>query len=86
MRAMTVSISPQQATRIEEAVESGAYASNSEVVRDALRLWEQREAVRAAELARLKEAYDAGMASGEGRVLDANGFLAELKAEKARRG
>ncbi len=86
MRAMTVSLSPQQASRIEEAVESGAYASNSEVVRDALRLWEQREAMRAAELARLKEAYDAGMASGEGRVLDAGSFLAELKAEKARRG
>jgi antitoxin ParD1/3/4 len=86
MRAMTVSLSPQQVTRIEDAVESGAYASNSEVVRDALRLWEQREAVRAAEVARFKTAYDDGMASGEGRRLDAETFLAELKAEKARHG
>ncbi len=34
-------------------------------MRDALRLWEQREEVRALELARLKQAYDEGIASGE---------------------
>jgi len=47
--------------------EAGDHASNSEVVRDALRLWEQREEFRGLEIERLKRAYDQGMASREGR-------------------
>jgi antitoxin ParD1/3/4 len=39
MRTMNISLSPQQASRIQQAVETGDYASNSEVMRDALRLW-----------------------------------------------
>ena len=65
MRPLTISLSPKQLARLSQAVESGAYASNSEVVRDALRLWEQREEMRALELARLKQAYEEGIASGE---------------------
>ena len=65
MRALTISLSPQQLARLSKAVESGAYASNSEVVRDALRLWEQREELRELEIARLKQAYEEGLASGE---------------------
>jgi len=39
MPMVTVSISPEQAARMREAVNCGAYASGSEVVRAALRLW-----------------------------------------------
>lgn len=85
MKTLTISLSPQQVARLHGAVESGAYASNSEVVRDALRLWEQREEIRLLEINRLKRAYDEGMASGEGREVDAKTLLAELKAE-IRRG
>ncbi|MBB2753630.1 UNVERIFIED_ORG: antitoxin ParD1/3/4 [Rhizobium aethiopicum] len=86
MRTLTISLSPQQIARLHDAVESGAYASNSEVVRDALRLWEQREEVRLMEIGRLKKAYDEGMASGTGREIDAKTLLAELKAEARSRG
>lgn len=79
MRTMTISLSPQQASRIQKAVEDGAYASNSEVVRDALRLWEQREELRTLELARLKQAYAEGMASGPGREATAEDLLAAFK-------
>lgn len=65
MRPLTISLSPQQLARLAKAVESGAYASNSEVVREALRLWEQREELRELEIARLKQAYEEGLASGE---------------------
>ncbi|OHV23653.1 type II toxin-antitoxin system ParD family antitoxin [Rhizobium sp. RMa-01] len=84
MRTLTISLSPQQIARLHDAVESGAYASNSEVVRDALRLWEQREEVRLLEIGRLKKAYN--MASGTGREIDAKTLLAELKAEARSRG
>lgn len=71
---------------MQTAVENGGYASNSEIIRDALRLWEQREEVRRMELARLKKAYDEGMASGEGREVNADTLLSELKAETRSRG
>lgn len=86
MRTLTISLTPHQAAMLENAVESGGYASNREIVRDALRLWEQREEVRQMELARLKKAYDEGMASGEGRSVTADTLLAELKAEARKRG
>lgn len=86
MRTLTISLTPRQADRMKQAVASGGYASNSEVVREALRLWEEREEVRAMEMTRLKQAYDDGMASGAGRKIDPADFLARLKAEAAARG
>ncbi|BBF92276.1 CopG family transcriptional regulator [Blastochloris tepida] len=86
MRTMTISLSHQQAERVQQAVESGAYASNSEVVREALRLWAQREEIRALELAKLKQAYDQGMASGPPRPIEPEALLAEFKARTPKRG
>ncbi len=86
MRTMTISISPQQASRVQRAVETGDYASNSEVVRDALRLWEQREEIRALEVAKLKRAYEEGMASGPARAIGADALLEEFKAKARVRG
>lgn len=79
MRPLTISLSPKQLSRLSQAVESGAYASNSEVVRDALRLWEQREEIRALELARLKQAYEEGIASGEPVAMTADELLERIK-------
>lgn len=86
MRTLTVSLTPRQAARLQDAVDGGGYASNSEIVREALRLWEQREELRTLELERLKRAYDEGMASGDGQDVDRAAFLRALKAERAARG
>ncbi len=40
MPMVTVSISPLQAADIRAAVDNGSYASSSEVVREALRMWD----------------------------------------------
>ena len=40
MPMVTVSISPLQAAGIRTAVDTGSYASSSEVVREALRMWD----------------------------------------------
>ncbi|MDH7796853.1 MULTISPECIES: type II toxin-antitoxin system ParD family antitoxin [unclassified Beijerinckia] len=85
MRTMTISLSPQQASRIQQAVETGDYASNSEVIREALRLWEQREEMRTLDLARLRQAYAEGMASGAGQDVTAEGLLQDFKRKKTRR-
>jgi len=86
MRTLTISLSPSQLGRLQAAVDGGAYASNSEIIRDALRLWERREELRAAELAQLKRAYAEGMASGDGREIDVQSLIAELKADFRSRG
>jgi len=83
---MTISLSPQQANRVQQAVATGAYASNSEVMREALRLWEQREEIRELELARLKQAYAEGIASGDRREVTPETLLAEFKAKARSRG
>lgn len=86
MRTMTVSLSDKQAVRIETAVESGDYASNSEVVRDALRLWEDERHRRSFATERLRAAIEEGLASGPGRELNSEKLLAEFKARAASRG
>lgn len=86
MRPLTISLSPQQLARLNKAVESGAYASNSEVLREALRLWEQREEIRELELARLKQAYEEGLASGEPVEMTADELLARIKVKASKRG
>jgi antitoxin ParD1/3/4 len=48
-----------------ELVASGRYASVSEVLRDGLRLLEEREALRAWKLAELKKAIQEGLDSGD---------------------
>ncbi|KQS83864.1 MULTISPECIES: type II toxin-antitoxin system ParD family antitoxin [unclassified Rhizobium] len=78
-------IGPRYEGFVRDLVESGRYASASEVMRDSLRLLEQREEVRALELEMLKREYAEGKASGEPEKVDPVEFLEELKAERARR-
>lgn len=79
-------IGPRYEGFVRELVESGRYASASEVMRDSLRLLEQREEIRVLELEKLKREYAEGKASGEPEEIDPAAFLQELKAERAARG
>ncbi|MFS8049607.1 type II toxin-antitoxin system ParD family antitoxin [Rhizobium sp. BR 314] len=67
---------------VRELVESGRYQSASEVMRDSLRLLEQREETRALELEYLRREYAEGKASGKPEDVDPVAFLKELKAER----
>ena len=86
MRTLTISLTAQQIARLQSAIEGGAYASSSEIVRDALRLWEQREELRALELEHLRRAYADGMASGKPVEIEPAEFLRGLQAERRTRG
>ena len=78
-------IGPHYEGFVRELVESGRYASASEVMRDGLRLLEQREEVRALELEQLRRTFADGKASGEGEAVDPVDFLKGLKAERSAR-
>lgn len=65
---------------IKRLVQSGRYASASEVVRDSLRLLEAHEKLQEAKLAALRAEIHEGLASGPSEPLD----MAEIKASARR--
>lgn len=69
-------------TMVRDMVDSGRYASASEVLRDGLRLLEEREEQRQAKLASLREAMQDGMNSGPATKLDISEVIREAKALK----
>ena len=78
---MTVVVPEPMAETIHAAIAAGEYASASEVVRDAMRLWNERRAFRAEELRLLREAWDHGKASGIAGPFDMKAIIAEAKGE-----
>jgi antitoxin ParD1/3/4 len=68
---LTVTMPAELAAVVKQAVETGDYASTSEVVRAALRDWKMKRALQLEELAALKADIDKGLADvAAGRVKD----------------
>ena len=68
---MTITMPADMAAVIKAAVDSGDYASTSEVVRDALREWKMKRAIQLLEIAALKTDIDKGLADvAAGRIKD----------------
>ena len=81
---LNVSLPKELETRVREHVASGLYGSASEVIREALRLFETYHSVQQTRLAALKADIDQGFADIEaGRVSPVN--MAEIMAEGRRR-
>jgi antitoxin ParD1/3/4 len=67
---MHVSLTPQLEELIKHKVESGMYHSSSEVIREALRLLDERDRFQEMKLAALRQEIQAGLNSGEATPLD----------------
>jgi antitoxin ParD1/3/4 len=67
---------------VRELVASGRYASASEVLRDGLRLIQEREQQRQTKLEALRNAIREGLESGESQPYDFEELLAEARAMK----
>ena len=68
---MTITLPSDMAAVVRAAVDGGDYASNSEVMREALRDWKMKRALQLHELAALKADIDRGLTDlAEGRVQD----------------
>jgi len=70
---------------IKNLVESGRYASASEVMRDSLRLMEERENARTAKLDALRASIREGLESGPAEALDMNEIKAAARNERRSR-
>jgi putative addiction module antidote protein, CC2985 family len=64
---------------VARLLKSGRYNSKSEVIREGLRLLEEREATRAMQIEELRKAFREGIASGRG--IPAEKVFAELKGK-----
>lgn len=67
---VSVSLSHELLDAVHEAVDSGEYGSASEVVREALREWKQRQSLRKLEIERLRKLWQEGIESGPARPID----------------
>jgi antitoxin ParD1/3/4 len=87
---LSVALPAPMADRVRRAVADGEYASTSEVIRDALRLWESRRHLRERDVAVLRRRWDDGKASGRAGPLDIKRMLSEerasFKGSRRRRG
>lgn len=88
---MNVNLTPQLEEMVREKVNSGLYTSASEVVREALRLMDEQDRMRAAKLEQLRHDIHAGLRSGSASAWDAEKVKREgrvrrsAKASKAHR-
>ena len=82
---MNVNLTPQLEEMVKKKVASGLYNSASEVVREALRLMEEQDRVRAAKLEQLRQDIRDGFNSGESTLWDAEEIKSEGRIRRARR-
>lgn len=76
---MTITLPPDMANVVKGAVETGDYASASEVVREALRDWKLKRSVQILELEGLKSDIDKGLsdiAAGRIKAFDTAAIIA----------
>ena len=78
---VSIALTSEMLASVREVVESGEYASSSEVVREALRDWKLRRSLQQKEIEELRRLWGQGLESGPGRFAD----MAAIKAEAKRR-
>lgn len=75
---MNVHLTAELEQMVQAKVKSGRYNSASEVVREALRLMEERDAVRADVRKMILAGYESAQA---GRLVDGDAFFDQMEAE-----
>ena len=82
---MNVNLTPQLEEMVRQKVASGLYSSASEVVREALRLMEEQDRVRAVKLEQLRQDIRDGLNSGEPTSWDPEEIKREGRTKRAAR-
>ena len=86
---MNVHLTPELEQLVQTKVQSGRYNSASEVVREALRLMEQKDELRTIQLQEFRKRMDKGLAQAErGEGVDGEvfmqGLLEDLNARESK--
>lgn len=75
----SVSLPPELAAMVDQAVADGEFGNASEVIREALRQWKERRELYGHTVEELRLLWEQGLASGERHTLD-EGFAERIKA------
>jgi len=86
LEKITVSVPAEKLARMADAVQSGAYSSQGEILREALDLWESQQDMIDRETAWLRQEHEEGLASGLAEDISKEELLAQIKAEFYARG
>jgi len=78
---VSVALTGEQIAALKAAVETGEYATTSEIVREAIRDWQFKHALRQEDLNRLRQLWDQGIASGPAAPMD----FTELRRDARKR-
>jgi antitoxin ParD1/3/4 len=81
IQKVSVALTGEQVTALKAAVETGEYATTSEIVREALRDWQFKHELRQEDLKRLRAMWTEGKASGPAKTVE----FTELRREARQR-
>jgi antitoxin ParD1/3/4 len=80
IQKVSVALTGEQVANLKAAVATGEYATSSEIVREALRDWQFKRELRLEDVKRLRQAWEAGKASGPSRPFDIERIVANAQA------
>ena len=78
---ISVALTGEQIAALKAAVETGEYATTSEIIREAIRDWQFKHDLRQEDIRRLRQLWDEGKANGPATSLD----FSELRREARQR-
>jgi len=78
---ISIAFTKDMASVVRQAVDSGEYASNSEVIRDALRDWTFKRTIREQRIDELRHLWNEGIKSGAGRFEGIDDIIQEAKRQ-----
>jgi antitoxin ParD1/3/4 len=82
---MNVNLTPQLEELVRSKVASGLYASASEVVREALRLMDELDRLRATKLEQLRDGIRQGLSSGPSKAWSAEDAKCQDRVRRTRK-
>jgi antitoxin ParD1/3/4 len=86
---LSISLTSEMAAMVRASVATGDYASTSEVVRDALRLWQRQQhsagdaMIEAIGVEKVRKLWEEGLASGPGSSGSMDDIIARARARYA---
>jgi antitoxin ParD1/3/4 len=76
---VSVALTSEQLASLKAAVDTGEYATTSEIVREAVRDWQLKRELRQENVDRLRQLWDAGKASGTAGEVDMKALRGEAR-------
>jgi antitoxin ParD1/3/4 len=83
VQKVSIALTGEQVGALKAAVETGEYATTSEIVREAIRDWQFKRELRQQDLKRLRELWDQGKASGAVTPVDFEAARSEARLRLA---